>query len=231
SAATSVTDEPRFTMSALPDLRRRVDTGEFLEGLYRELADATLELKPLRVRKLDILALAYDILKREAGEGRNVPCLDLDVSVILERHSWPGNVNELQEILVRFSASGHDRLTRNDLPKAMLDQVGDVPHVTEETLRSEFLYGESLKKMLRERGKDAGWNVAARPALATPPDESVALSEREERVDRILKGRSSEPGRARGGESRFLGKRGFTGQTGDLRADRAYGTGGYVPVA
>jgi|GEM_PF-1660538 len=168
AAAKTPADEPRLLMSASTDLRHKVDIGEFDEGLYRELADAVLELKPLRIRKLDILPLAYDILRSGMAQSGRVPCLDLDVSVILERYPWPGNVKELRDILVRFSGSGRDRLTRNDLPREMIDKVGDVPQVTEETLKSEFLYGESLKKILRERGKSGSAGMASRPPAVEP---------------------------------------------------------------
>jgi DNA-binding NtrC family response regulator len=83
------------------DLQREVHAGRFREDLYYRLAVVKLEVAPLRERleDMDILAQRF---AAEAGLGALPP----DVIQRLKRHSFPGNVRELRNVVEAYVALG-----------------------------------------------------------------------------------------------------------------------------
>jgi len=80
------------------DLGELVRSGEFREDLYYRLKVITIQVPPLRERKVDIPILAERFLQFFAGEGP-VPRLDNEVAEAILEYSWPGNVRELRNML------------------------------------------------------------------------------------------------------------------------------------
>ncbi|OJY29914.1 MAG: hypothetical protein BGO98_49830 [Myxococcales bacterium 68-20] len=82
------------------NLKAMVESGEFREDLYYRLRGITLEVPPLRVRTSDIGRLGAHLLARVASE-RNEPvkALTTDAIGLLQRHKWPGNIRELDNVL------------------------------------------------------------------------------------------------------------------------------------
>lgn len=78
----------------------------FREDLYYRLAVVPIEIKPLRERREDIVALAQHFLKNLADEP---PGLSVDAAQALVRHDWPGNVRELRNVVERTLAYVHGR--------------------------------------------------------------------------------------------------------------------------
>jgi transcriptional regulator with GAF, ATPase, and Fis domain len=82
------------------DLTQRVLQKQFREDLYYRLATFSLELPPLSDRAGDILILAKHLLST-FGDGEHAPQLSAEAMRLLQRHSWRGNVRELQLVLER----------------------------------------------------------------------------------------------------------------------------------
>jgi transcriptional regulator with GAF, ATPase, and Fis domain len=82
------------------DLRAMVDRGDFREDLYYRLRGITLEVPPLRARLGDLPHLVEHLLARIALE-RSEAAKDVapDVIELLQRHRWPGNIRELENVL------------------------------------------------------------------------------------------------------------------------------------
>ncbi len=79
-----------------------VAKGEFREDLYYRLNVFPLELPPLRERPQDIIPLARNFLARLAARvGRHGMSLTPDAEKQLERHGWPGNIRELENVVQR----------------------------------------------------------------------------------------------------------------------------------
>lgn len=79
-----------------------VQKGLFREDLYYRLNVLTLNLPPLRERPQDIIPLAELFVARFADEqGIPRPKLSHDVSQMLSRYSWPGNVRQLKNAIYR----------------------------------------------------------------------------------------------------------------------------------
>lgn len=81
--------------SAVADNRFRAD-------LFYRLNVARIELPALRERGGDISILAHYFVRRHAeAEGRESLRLGQDSVSALERHSWPGNIRELKNVIER----------------------------------------------------------------------------------------------------------------------------------
>lgn len=93
------------------DVAERASRGEFREDLFYRLSAFPLELPPLSKRRADIVPLAEYFLACMATAA-NAPCprLSAEAAVILESHSWKGNVRELQHVMERASilSENHD---------------------------------------------------------------------------------------------------------------------------
>ena len=82
------------------DLAELVDKGLFREDLYYRINTIQIESPPLRDRDQDIGLLAGKFLERFAGKYGK-PALKLSNKALekLYRHSWPGNIRELQHTM------------------------------------------------------------------------------------------------------------------------------------
>ena len=92
--------------------------GRLTEELWGAAATVVISVAPLRLRFADLPRLADSLLRR-AAESTGRPVVGLTPAALenLRTHSWPGNLNELDDVL-RTAA------TRCDQP--MID-VGDLP--------------------------------------------------------------------------------------------------------
>ena len=99
------------------DLVRAVAEGRFREDLFYRLNVVPLPLLPLRERRADILPLARHFLERHGshtGAGR----LELTVGAeeAIFAHSWPGNIRELENAVLRGALTCNDgQITPADL--------------------------------------------------------------------------------------------------------------------
>ncbi len=99
------------------DLQVEVKAGRFREDLYYRLNVIPLDLPPLRNRPGDLELLAAHFAERYARENdRPVPDLAPSFFAALARHSWAGNIRELENVIQRcvVLSQGH-RLSQQDL--------------------------------------------------------------------------------------------------------------------
>ncbi len=83
-------------------LEELVRDGRFREDLYYRLEVFPIALPPLRDRLQDLPALVEEILVRLcARQGRALVHLSRPSLERLERHAWPGNIRELENVLER----------------------------------------------------------------------------------------------------------------------------------
>jgi aliphatic sulfonates family ABC transporter substrate-binding protein len=79
------------------DLQLAMGARRFREDLYYRLSVTSLALPPLRERPGDILPLAAHFLGRHAARlGRGSVHIGPSAAAALLRHSWPGNIRELE---------------------------------------------------------------------------------------------------------------------------------------
>ncbi len=94
----------RIVAATHRNLEREVREGRFREDLLYRLQVLVVELPPLRERPGDIPLLVAHFLERIGRErGRAAPRVASDVLAAFERCSWPGNVRQLQNVLLRLA--------------------------------------------------------------------------------------------------------------------------------
>jgi transcriptional regulator with PAS, ATPase and Fis domain len=79
-----------------------VENGRFRADLYYRLSAFPIHLPPLRARLTDIEALCESFLDQIALKlGIPAKTLSADALQLLSRHSWPGNIRELHNVIER----------------------------------------------------------------------------------------------------------------------------------
>jgi two-component system, NtrC family, response regulator PilR len=95
------------------NLSEMVRTGRFREDLYYRINVIELRVPPLRERPDDLPVLAEYVLARLAKIGDRPPVrLAADAAALLQSHSFPGNVRELENILERATTLAEGELIR-----------------------------------------------------------------------------------------------------------------------
>ena len=84
------------------NLEEEVAAGRFREDLYYRLSVFPMELPPLRERTEDIGALAKHFLDTICAEqARDSLTLTKQHILTLQKHTWPGNIRELKNVIER----------------------------------------------------------------------------------------------------------------------------------
>jgi DNA-binding NtrC family response regulator len=106
-----------------------VRQGTFREDLYYRIAVFSLELPPLSARRGDIPLLVEHFLRQAArDEGKDIRGVSPEVMRLFELHSWPGNVRQLQNVLLRAAVvCDTAQVSLRDLPEAFVDEVRALP--------------------------------------------------------------------------------------------------------
>ncbi len=98
------------------NLARMIKNGEFREDLYYRLAEAVIQIPPLRDRRSDIPLIAQQVLGTK-GTGE-VVTVSPEAMEMLKSARWPGNVRELRNVLRRAVAMAqHNQIQPDDLGK------------------------------------------------------------------------------------------------------------------
>jgi DNA-binding NtrC family response regulator len=102
------------------DIRKSVAAGRFREDLFYRVNVIELQVPPLDQRPEDILPLARHFLEGLVNEGRGVTGLGKAAEEALLRHSWGGNVRELQNRIRRAVLT----CVESEIGQADLDLTG-----------------------------------------------------------------------------------------------------------
>jgi DNA-binding NtrC family response regulator len=102
-------------------LENEVAAGRFRADLFWRLNVIPVELPSLRQRATDVPALFTHFVDRANERNRrNVTGIEPEAMKVLQRHSWPGNIRELENLIERLVIMrGHGLITFNDLPPAL----------------------------------------------------------------------------------------------------------------
>jgi DNA-binding NtrC family response regulator len=133
------------------DLESMVAAGQFRSDLYYRLSVFTIKLPPLRERGDDLPLLVGHFLKRFNRElDKNVTQVLPETLALLRRHTWPGNLRELQSALKQSLLQAAGPLLAPEFLPAYLQEPVRPPD-DEATAQTGF----DLQHYIRER-LDAG---------------------------------------------------------------------------
>lgn len=98
------------------DLEALIEDGNFREDLYYRLNVINISIPPLRERLDEVISLASFFLRKHAGDGP-IPEIGHELSSALQRHSWPGNIRELENIMRRYLVMRNSRAIVEELDR------------------------------------------------------------------------------------------------------------------
>lgn len=152
------------------NLVEAVKAGKFREDLYYRLAVFELEIPTLAERKEDIPLISQKILEEFSAESNKIITISDEVSELLQKYDFPGNVRELKNALHRASVVCQNAIIKiSDLPKRIIAAVNS-PVKPKEAVDSKKIVVsddsdqslESLeKKAIEDAIKRADGNLSA----------------------------------------------------------------------
>lgn len=111
----------RIISATNKNISELISKGLFREDLYYRLKVIELTLPPLRERREDIAELANHFLTKNTTDGKKLKLSD-EVIEILENYNWPGNIRELENIILRCVVLAKEELILvDDLPAEIID--------------------------------------------------------------------------------------------------------------
>jgi DNA-binding NtrC family response regulator len=100
----------RLVCATQKDLRKEVGQGRFREDLFYRLNVVQVVIPPLRERQEDIMVIAEHVLQGCAAKSqKKLKGFSQPARELLLRYSYPGNVRELENMIERAVALGHER--------------------------------------------------------------------------------------------------------------------------
>ncbi|WP_031513505.1 sigma-54-dependent transcriptional regulator [Desulfofalx alkaliphila] len=116
----SLNVDVRVIAATRKDIGKAVEMGEFREDLYNRLNVINIHLPPLRERKEDIPLLASNFLSKHAIGTYPVKGISDEAMELLINYHWPGNVQELQNVIERaVIICPKEEITPEHLPKEL----------------------------------------------------------------------------------------------------------------
>lgn len=141
----------RVVAATNSDLKREIALGTFRDDLYYRLNVVPIHLPPLRERRGDIPLLArHFVAKFNARLHKSVQGLLPETAVLLESHTWPGNIRELENVIERavlFCDS--DQLRPADLPRELQPSADATPSTPPEAGAADGLKQQVKAAMSR----------------------------------------------------------------------------------
>jgi DNA-binding NtrC family response regulator len=95
------TIDVRFVAATNRDLVQEIRDKRFRSDLYYRLNGISLEIPPLRERRLEIQPLAEAFLAQLSGGAAHAPRLSEQAAALLASHAWDGNIRELRNVIDR----------------------------------------------------------------------------------------------------------------------------------
>ena len=103
--SSSLKTNARVIAATNVNLERKVKMGDFREDLFYRLRVVTIEMPPLRERSEDIMPLVQVLLGRINKElKRNITRLSQSTMSSFLSYDWPGNIRELNNVLMKAVA-------------------------------------------------------------------------------------------------------------------------------
>jgi formate hydrogenlyase transcriptional activator len=123
------------------DLSQMVQSREFREDLFYRLNIFPISLPPLRERKKDIPEFVKYFVEHFANSmDKTIDTIPEETMRCLVRHSWPGNIRELQNYVARGVILSTDGMFEPPPPEECAPAPADIANPTlEDKIRQEIL--------------------------------------------------------------------------------------------
>ncbi len=92
----------RIVCATHQNLKELITTGRFREDLYYRLSEIVITIPPLAERIGDAALLAHHFKNKfNIKEGRTGLTFSREAMILIENHTWPGNVREMENCIKR----------------------------------------------------------------------------------------------------------------------------------
>lgn len=109
----------RIIAATHQDIEQHIESGQFRQDLYYRLNVIPIQIPPLRERPEDIPVLVRHLVRKLASDQPNLP-ISRQVDEALIKHSWPGNIRELENVIKRMLLlRDGEGLSAADIPKEL----------------------------------------------------------------------------------------------------------------
>ena len=117
----TITVDIRVIAATNRDLWNMVQEKKFREDLYYRLEVLTLEIPPLRERKVDIEGFVQQFINHYNRQyNASVTGINPEGQMLLLQYDWPGNIRELRNVVGRMVAlSGTTEITVQDVTRCL----------------------------------------------------------------------------------------------------------------
>jgi two-component system, NtrC family, response regulator PilR len=140
----------RIICATHQNLAQLVAAGKFRQDLFYRINVIQLAMPPLRECRDDIPVIANAILERLGDEARLTP----EAIAELQRHDFPGNIRELENILERALAlSGSNEIAVDDLQLGTPEAGAEPPTEGAGGALPDYLDNIERKAILEALGK------------------------------------------------------------------------------
>ncbi|MGP7817031.1 sigma-54 interaction domain-containing protein [Niallia sp. 01092] len=151
-----ISAKTRVIVSTAQSLIKLVKNGEFNENLYFQLSVIHINIPPLRKRKEDIPSLICQFIKEygEKHQKNNIVLSDAALNK-LKQYDWPGNVQELRNIVERcILLTENNEVSLEHLP-------AEIVKISSSLANDEGIIAEEAKRIEEALHKTYGNKSAA----------------------------------------------------------------------
>jgi len=151
----------RLIAASNQDVEMEVKAGRFRQDLFYRLNAVSIVLPPLRERREDILSLAKTFAQQIYSLNPTVT-FSREVLDLFEQYTWPGNIRELENAVVRAAAMCDGTVRVQDLPERIRNfqrdneelsgQTGDRIEAKEEWPALAEIEGRYVSRVLDHTG-------------------------------------------------------------------------------
>jgi len=170
--------DARLVCAAKENLRHQAEDGNFRLDFFFRINAVTIDLPPLRQRTADLRVLIdYFLNKYSKAYRLEAKPLSSEITSIMQRYSWPGNIRQLENMIRSYVLIGDEECLIADLmpsiPSGVIPEIDlanpiSLKEITRAARRG--LEREIILKVLQANGwsrrKTANWlNISYRSLL------------------------------------------------------------------
>ncbi len=148
----TITVDVRIIAATNRDLERAMREGAFRPDLFYRLNVVSMHLPPLRDRPEDLpLLIKHFVTMKSQQIGIPEKRLSPEAIDALLKHSWPGNVREIENVIERVLVlSDHDPVIAEDLPEQVRTGRIETTSIQQQVLRQQKSLTDAVDEFERE---------------------------------------------------------------------------------
>jgi DNA-binding NtrC family response regulator len=142
----------RLIVATKIDLKKEMESGKFRNDLFYRINVVRIKIPLLKERKSDIPFLVNHFLLKHGTQQKITP----NVLKLLMEYDWPGNIRELENLIVQMIAISKNNILDDDLLPSHFTQNISTDIITNDSLSINI--SNSEKKMITNALEKCKWS-------------------------------------------------------------------------